>query len=176
MRYNGNWGHRGCNWKWRGGSNLNNILLSSPLNVNSLRDKKVTIPEETIIPRSTTSTGSFNVISHPMQDVQDQWQSFFKARGINTRSRYFCAFFPPPPLTPLPIDIICFLFFCFSTSVPFSSNGSYCSLRKLTFYITLSGAHTNAVFKATGEYIRCLCIECQTRFTSFSLRQSPSKK
>ena len=34
--------------------------------VNSLRDKKVTIPEETFIPRSTTSTGSSKVISHPM--------------------------------------------------------------------------------------------------------------
>ena len=42
------------------------VQSSSPLNVNSLRDKKVTIPEEIFIPRSTTSTGSSKVISHPM--------------------------------------------------------------------------------------------------------------
>ena len=49
-----------------------NTESSSPLNVNSLGDKKVTIPEATFIPRSTTSTGSSKVISHPMQDIQDQ--------------------------------------------------------------------------------------------------------
>ena len=41
-------------------------------NVNSLRDKKVIIPEETFIPHSTTSTGSSKLISHLTQDVQDQ--------------------------------------------------------------------------------------------------------
>ena len=108
MRDDGNWGRwrrqfwwkQWWSWRWfhvsPGGNwkfvdilnRCKNSVRKSCLlhwNVKTLRDKskKVTIPEETFVPRFTPSTGSSKVISHPMQDVQDQWQNFSNSKEIS---------------------------------------------------------------------------------------------